>query len=337
MKTLLTPCRKVFLIVIPATLFMAAISAWSSITSQQAIIEGCKQRELRAAATFIQNELQEQMNQAAAKASIVVNLPSVKEAFRAGNRERMLDSLLPAFLIQKGRYGVLEGQFLTPPAFSFLRLHAPRDGIGEDVSSFREMVVNASKEHQPRKGIEIGRRGLSIRGVDLVKDAAGYIGSFEVGISFMPVLENLKENTGFEAGAFVNEDMMNRIATLLPKTDNERIIGGFRNVDATNWNILKPVVTPDRLTAPAEISMTLETIAGTDYGIVVVPLLDYKGSNIGSIVAVQVFDVYRNQMNAANVSAIAFALLQVLVIAGIVIVMINVMFVQPASLMERTK
>jgi len=36
-------------------------------------------------------------------------------------------------------------------------------------------------------------------------------------------------------------------------------------------------------------------------------------------------------MNAAIVRAIAFSLLQVLVLAGIVIVMINAMFVQPAA------
>lgn len=337
MKILLTPYRKILFIVIPATLLMAGISAWSSIVGQQAVIEGCKQRELSAAAIFIQNELQEQMNQAASKASIVVNLPSIKEAFRAGDRERILNRLLPSFLIQRDRYGVLEGQFLTPPAISFLRIYSPEDGPGDDVSSFREMVVNTNKEHEPRKGIEIGRRGISIRGIDLVKDAKGYIGCFEIGISVMTVLENMKETTGFDAGAFVNEDIMNRIATLLPKPDDERIVGGFRNVEATNWNILKTVVSPELLTSATEVKMELKTIAGTDYGLLIVPLQDYKGSNIGSIIAVQVFDAYRNQMTAAIVSAIAFALLQVLVVAGIVIVMVNVMFVRPVTITELPK
>ena len=83
--------------------------------------------------------------------------------------------------------------------------------------------------------------------------------------------------------------------------------------------------------------MELKTIAGTDYGLLIVPLQDYKGSNIGSIIAVQVFDAYRNQMTAAIVSAIAFALLQVLVVAGIVIVMVNVMFVRPVTITELPK
>jgi hypothetical protein len=332
-KKLATQYQKVLFIIIPATLFMAAISAYSSIVSHQAVFNGCKQRELSSVATLLQNDLQSQMNRAAASASMIVNLPSVKEAFRANNHEKLLGMLQPSFLIQRDRYGVLEGQFHTAPATSFLRILAPGDGRGKDVSSFREMVVNTNKEHEPRKGIEIGQRGLSIRGIDLVKDADGYIGSFEVGTSFMTVLESVKKNTRFEVGAFVNNDMISRIATSLPPPDAERIIAGFRNIEATDWNILKPIVTPDLLTSDIEVKMMLKTINGKDYGIVTMPLQDYKGDNIGVIIAAQNFDTYHNQMAAAVIRAIAFALLQVLVIAGVVIVTISVMFVRPAEKM----
>jgi methyl-accepting chemotaxis protein len=337
MKIVLTKRLKVLLVVIPATLLMAGISAYSSIVSHQAVFEGCKQRELRLAATLIQSDLQLQMEKAAAKASIVVNLPSIKESFRAGNRERMLNRILPAFLIQRDRFGVLEGQFHLAPATSFLRIYAPEDGQGEDLSSFREMVVSANKEHEPRRGIEIGRQGISVRAIDLVKDANGYLGSFEIGMSFMTVLDNVKKNTGFEAGVFVDDALMSRIATLLPKPDSERIVAGFRNVEATDWKVIKSIVTPELLTSATDVKMELKTIAGSDYGIVIVPLLDYKGSNIGSIIATQEFEAYKNQMDAAIVRAIAFSLLQVLVLAGIVIVMINVMFVRSAATTELPK
>ncbi len=287
--------------------------------------------------TLIQSNLREAMYKAAARASIVVNLPSIKEAFRAGNRERILDGLLPSFLIERDRYGILEGQFHTAPATSFLRIYDPTEGHGEDLSSFREMVVNTNKDHEPREGIELGRRGLSIRAIDLVKDAEGYIGSFEIGISFVDVLEDLKENTGFEAGAFVDNEMVSRIATLLPPPDAERIVAGFRNMEATDWKVLKAVVTPELLTSATDVRRLLKTSAGTDYGVVTVPLLDYRGINIGTLVAVQNFDVYSKRMDAAVVRAIFFSLLQVLVIAGIVIVMINVMFVRPTATKELPK
>jgi hypothetical protein len=331
MKMLLTKRLKVLLVVIPATLLMAGISAYSSIASHQAVFVGCKQRELILVATLIQTDLQEQMTKAAARASIAVNLPSIKEAFRAGDRERMLDRVLPVYLIQRDRFGVLDAEFHTAPATSFLRIYAPKEGIGEDLSGFREMVVSANKEHEPKKGIEIGRDGVSIRAVDFVRDAAGYIGSFEIGMDFMTILGNVKKNTGFEAGVFVDDALMSRIATSLPKPDAERIVAGFRNVGATDWNIIKPLLSPELLISANNIKMELKTIAGIDYGVVIVPLLDYKGSNIGSIIATQEFEAYKNQMLAALVRAIAFSLLQALVLAGIVLVMINVMFVQPAA------
>jgi hypothetical protein len=331
MKMLLTKRLKVLLVVIPATLLMAGISAYSSIASHQAIFEGCKQRELNLVATLIQNDLQERMTAAASKASVAVNLPSIKEAFRAGNRERMLDRVLPLYLIQRDRFGVLDAEFHTAPAISYLRIYDPETGQGEDLSSFREMVVSANKVHEQQKGIEIGREGVSIRAIDFVKDADGYIGSFEVGMDFMTVLDNVKKNTGFEAGVFVDDALMSRVATSLPKPDAERIVAGFRNVGATDWNIIKPLLSPELLVAANDVKMELKTIADIDYGVVIVPLLDYKGSNIGSIIATQEFEAYKNQMFAAIVRAIAFSLLQVLVLAGIVIVMINVMFVQPAA------
>ena len=81
--------------------------------------------------------------------------------------------MLPVYLIQRDRFGVVDAGFHTAPAISFLRLYAPEDGIGEDLSSFREMVVSANKDHESRKGIEIGRQGVSIRAIDLVKDTEG--------------------------------------------------------------------------------------------------------------------------------------------------------------------
>jgi len=337
MKRLSTQRKKVLYTTIFATLLMAGISAYSSILSQQASIDGCKQHEMDVAVSIIQSSLQSEMNNAASKASVVAHLPSIIDAFRAGNREQILARLLPAFLIQRDRYGVNEGQFHTAPATSFLRIYTPEAGHGEDLSSFREMVVNTNKEHAPKKGIEVGRAGISIRGVDLLKDAEGYIGSFEVGMSFMTVLDYLKKNTGFEGGAFVDNELVSRVATLLPPPDAERIVAGLRNVEATDWNVLKAIVTPELLASGSGVKTVLKTVAGSDYGIVIIPLQDYKGVGIGSIVAVKKFDVFQKESSAAVVRAISFALLQVLVIAGIVLVMINVMFVRSASVQESSK
>ena len=317
------------------TIVTAAISGWSSYATNKDIIEKSKQNELRATATLIQNDLQEQANKAAARASMVVSLPSIQEAFRKGDRDQLVQRLVPAFLIQRDKYGIREGQFHLAPATSFLRVYDVTAGHGEDLSGFRDMVLATNRKGEAQKGIEIGRRGLSIRGIDVVKDAKGPIGSFEVGLSFSPVLENLKKNAGFEAGVFVDAQKMADIATLLPKPDNEHIVGSYQNVEATNWKIVRPMVSADTLNDAKDVLTRIKIVDGVDYGMVAVPLLDFKGQRIGAIVAVKSFEDFQSMQSAALVRSIAFAVLQAILLAGAMLILINVLFIRPMEAAEK--
>ena len=322
---------KALMLVGVITIVTAGISGWSSYATNNGIIESAKQKELRGTATLIQNDLQEQATKAAARASLVASLPSIQEAFRKGDREQLIQRLLPAFLIQRDKFGIREGHFHLAPAISFLRIYDVTAGHGEDLSGFREMVLATNRKQESQKGIEIGRRGLSIRGIDVIKDATGPIGSFEVGMSFSPVLENLKKNAGFEAGVFVNALMMSDIANLLPKPDAERIVGSYQNVEATNWKVVRPMVSADLLNDAKDVVVRIKTVDGVDYGLVAVPLLDFKGSRIGAIVAVKSFEDYQALQGSALVRAIAFAFLQAVILAGAMLILINVLFIHPLA------
>ena len=308
----------------------ATLSGWSSFTTNKHIIEVAKYNELTRVATLIQNDLQEQANKAAARASMVATLPSIVEAFRAQDREQLVKRLVPTFLIQRDKFGIREGQFHVAPAISYLRIYDVTAGHGEDLSSFREMVLATNRKQEAQKGVEIGRRGLSIRGVDLVKDDKGPIGSFEVGLSFTPVLDNIKKNTGFDAGVFANAQLMADVATLVPKPDNERLVGAYQNVEATNWKAARPMVSADLLDAK-DIVKDLKTIDGGDYGLVAVPLLDFKGTRIGAIVATKNFENYKSMQTSALVRAIAFSALQAIILMGVMLVLINVFFIHPLN------
>jgi methyl-accepting chemotaxis protein len=315
----------------------STISGWSSYTTNTGVIETAKQKELRGTATLIQNDLQEQATKAAARASMIVSLPSIQEAFRKGDRDQLVTRLVPAFLIQRDKYGIREGQFHLAPATSFLRIYDVKAGHGEDLSSFREMVLAANRKGESQKGVEIGRRGLSIRGVDVVKDATGPIGSFEVGLSFTPVLENLKRNAGYEAAVFVDKVKMADIATLLPKPDNERIVGSYQNVEATNWKSIRPMVTADLLNEAKDVLVRIKTVDGVDYGMVAVPLLDFKGSRIGAIVGIKSFEDYQVLQSNALVRAVGFAFLQTLLLIGAMLILINVLFIHPSAAAAKEK
>ena len=308
----------------------AALSGWSSYTTNKQIIEAAKRDEMTRVATLIQNDLQEQSNKAAARASMVATLPSIVSAFRAQDRQQLVDRLVPTFLIQRDKFGIREGQFHLAPAISYLRIYDVTAGHGEDLSGFREMVLATNRKQGAQKGVEIGRRGLSIRGVDIVKDDKGPIGSFEVGLSFTPVLENIKKNTGFDAAVFANAQLMADVATLLPKPDNERLVGSYQNVEATNWKASRPLVSADLLDAK-DIVKELKTIDGADYGLVSVPLLDFKGARIGAVVASKNFENYKSMQGSALVRAIAFSALQAIVLMGVMLILINVLFIHPLN------
>src|SRR5438132_56409 len=79
------------------------------------LVESSKQHELKNVATLIQSSIQDQTGKAAARASLVSSLPSIQQAFRAGDRDQLLARLVPAFQSQRDEYGVREGQFHLAP------------------------------------------------------------------------------------------------------------------------------------------------------------------------------------------------------------------------------
>ena len=315
-------------------LFMVAIttsivSAYSGFQANNAMIESAKKRELNVTSTLIQSNIAEQINKASARASLVSSLPSIKQAFRAKNREEIANRLLPAMIVQRDQFGIREGQFILPPAISFLRVYALKDGHGEDLSGFRQMLLVANRTGEPQRGMEIGRRGLSIRAVYPVKDDDGLIGSFEIGLSFSSVLSQTKTNTGFDVGVFIDDKLMTEVAKLQPRPDSERIIGGYQAVEVTDWAALKPLLSPAVFAKARDVSVELLTVNGNDYGLVLVPVLDYKGERIGAVVAVRDFSEFQNQQRWALTGTVAMAGLQIVLLTGALLIVVNAMLLKP--------
>jgi HAMP domain-containing protein len=169
-----------------------------------------------------------------------------------------------------------------------------------------------------------------------MRDAEGPIGSFEVGMAFDPVLDHIKKYQGYDAGVFVNNELYTKIATGMPKSDGERLVGGLLNVASTDWKAIRPLVNADRLSRITDISTTTQTVNGVEFGTVIVPMVDYKGMQIGAIVAGRNFEGYQTQLKAALIANIALAVLQAMLLAGAVLVVLNSMVYRPlAALREK--
>ncbi len=307
----------------------SVVSAYTGFGASNAMIESAKKRELNATATLIQSSIAEQISKASARASLVTFLPSIKQAFRAKDRDGLIARLLPAMIVQRDQFGVKEGQFILPPAISFLRIFNPKFGQGEDLSGFRQMVLVANRTGEPQRGLEISRSGLSVHAVYPVKDDEGVIGSFDITMGFSSVLSQTKINTGFDSGIFIDDKLMADVAKLVPRPDSEKIVGGYQAIEVTDWAALKPLLSPSLFARSRDVALDILTVNGNDYGLVLVPVLDYKGERIGAVVAIRDFSEFQIKQRWALTGTVAIAALQIVLLTGVLFLVVNAMLLKP--------
>lgn len=99
----------------------------------------------------------------------------------AGNRAGLLAESRSIWENLKNKYNVNVFHYHVPPATSFLRVMKP-DKFGDDLSSFRHLVVRANRDRQAIYGLEQGKFGLSSRAVVPLDHEEKHIGTVEVGI-----------------------------------------------------------------------------------------------------------------------------------------------------------
>jgi len=121
--------------------------------------------------------------QGASVATSLATNPDITAAFAARDRDRLLELTEAPFAALQEEYGAAQLQFHTPPATSFLRTHMP-DRYGDDLSGFRQTVLDANAEQTTITGLELGVGGLGMRAVVPVTHEGEHIGSVEIGASF---------------------------------------------------------------------------------------------------------------------------------------------------------
>ncbi|MDM8558731.1 methyl-accepting chemotaxis protein [Candidatus Parabeggiatoa sp. HSG14] len=156
------------------------------------------------------------------KAALFAKLPVVIEAFELAHRgninretdpngQKARQMLRQALKDNLESYVAITGEqlklhFHLPNAHSLLRIwrekQTKRNGkwidISDDVSSFRNAILEVNKSGKPLKGIELGKGGVAIRGFVPIKSKNKQLGSVEVLMDFSALLENIVKNNQFE-------------------------------------------------------------------------------------------------------------------------------------------
>ena len=228
-------------------------------------------------------------------ARLIAEMPDAQAAFADGDRARLAALLLPSFTALKASQAVDQIQFHLPPATSFLRLHLP-EKFGDDLSAFRQTVVDANQRHVPVLGLENGVSGLGIRAVLPMRQGDRPLGTVEVGMNFgQAFAESFKRRFGTEvalhapgpgAGTAAGAEMVTVAHTaarpFFAEADRRRALGG-------------------------ETLLRRGEIDGRPVAALLAPVADYRGQPAAVVEIVMEAAAYQAQYHAARTRALAVA------------------------------
>ncbi|MEM5474322.1 methyl-accepting chemotaxis protein [Hoeflea sp. AS60] len=200
-----------------AALISAVTVAGTVITLSESFVSQAMQDKLSSVETEFLSELSASQRSATMLAKLVAEQQSVKQSFAAGDRDGLATEFKNSFEMLKNEYDVRQFQFHLPPAISFLRVHKP-EKFGDDLSGFRNTVLQVNSTKASLSGLEAGVAGIGIRGLAPISLDGKHLGSVEFGLSLHSgFVEKFTRNTGNPAAIFALRDgTLAEIGTTLP-------------------------------------------------------------------------------------------------------------------------
>ena len=127
------------------------------------------------------------------------------------------------------------------------------------------------------------KSGPAISGIVPVTDDNGkHVGSFEIGMELPPMLDKIKEAYNIEASAFIEEKALEELATDLGgdiMTPKNRV-GRFIRYYATHPDLAAQLITDKDIEISEPVHFD-RTVAGTLWGVQLVPMYLYNGKQVG--------------------------------------------------------
>lgn len=255
----------------------------------------------------IEKNIESVSNNAQETAALFVNNPEVIKAYKlahTGNinnptsqesaqaRDMIRKALAPQLTSYKANTGrKLKLHFHLPNGRSLVRLwrekQTKKNGIwvdiSDDISSFRQTVLDVNRSGAPISGIELGRGGFVMRGLVPVKDEYGKtIGSAEVLKNFSSVFDIAKQKNIpmmlFMDTKFLDITTRLNDSSKYPHVHNTVLV----NPNASNKTFIDEISREFLTTASQEkVSETIgiHTFIGS-------PVHDYQGKTIGTLIGV---------------------------------------------------
>lgn len=243
------------------------------------------------------------------EAALFSRMPAVVDAFHTARTGNMDDESDPAAqaareALRAALKSALEGYEITsgeklrlhfhlPNGRSLVRLwrgkQAKRNGawvdISDDISGFRQTVLDVNRDGRSRRGIEPGRGGFAIRGLVAVKDSNGtLLGSVEVLKSYGGVFKFFEKEEGKFFSLYMDASLLSTTTKLQDPKKYPVLENAFVRVAGKSNDVMDGSVSAENLRKGMQKQVF--SIEG-DYALAYLPVNDYRGQPIGVITLAQ--------------------------------------------------
>ncbi|MEO5348358.1 MAG: hypothetical protein H7836_01745 [Magnetococcus sp. YQC-3] len=317
-------------VLIVATLIAVAAISLVSMGIAKRMTASFEEGQFELMERIMQSKLRGAEGKAASGAEMIATMPAVKRAFAAHNREELLAAVQDSFRVSHEKYGISQAQFHDSPAKSFLRVHNPAK-FGDEQSHFRQMVVEVNRERSLRRGIEVTSSGIGIFGTVPVADETGKpLGSFELGMEFGPLLDELKKTYEFELAIFLEEKILRETATSLSGDilNDQNRVGKFIRFYATHADMMRALVSDEEVNV-TETAHYLKESQGVPYGVVTMPVYNYAKKQIGVVAMAKDFSATRSSEGRAVVWQGLLAVVSFILLMGVILATIRGLLLIP--------
>lgn len=261
----------------PALLIALILGAmlWHQHDSLERVAERDRATQMRLVGSLLGANFDQAAKFSLALAETFARNPQIREALAAGDRPRLETLSKDAYQYLSRQASVQIFGYHSRDLRYLLRMHRP-DQHGDDISSFRAMIVAANRLRRAQTGVEIGIAGIGIRGVAPVEQAGDLIGSVEAGLDIRPLIELVKISTNTEI-AVVAAHSLSGVA-LDPKLP---AIGDLTVMASTNEALFTGFLRAFPTKPLRDVEIGTRRFDGRSYGVMAQPLVDFSGRLIG--------------------------------------------------------
>ncbi|MFO0602935.1 MAG: cache domain-containing protein [Polyangiales bacterium] len=283
----------------------------------------------------VETSLRDEAVRALARAELVAQNPSVRAAFAARDRDRLLAETRDMYVVQHERYGIDQMAFHVPPATIFLRVHNP-PRAGDNVGVIRPIVETVNRTRAAQRGLAFSiSTGPGTFGIVPVRDAQGnHVGSLEVGVDIGPMIDGLKARFGVEATLFVDERQLRQFSSGLGGEvfSEQNRVGRYLKFHSTNWGLMQRLVRPSDIAVASADAVTYPRGAsGRDWGVLLLPVSSASGAHLGVVAVARDFSATRAAAGRSLVWQLLLAVFAVVVLSAMVLIVLRGVLLQPLA------